>query len=615
MTDWLLRKYFGATDQPATIVENFSLNSLNENTYGVKYILNVCNLSMNQQEYEQKLKDRTYYGANSILITLASLRSYNNQLDEYITTYRSMFANLLRLISPGSIGYVHVMFISLLPTEKLTRHVIESMLKDNVTTIQFSHCYCLVNENERNLIDANSSVLQTYETFLRRVCHDNRLKSNYQQIRSIVYNPATLSDIFYATVMKYFEFVSGNHQNGTLQMKFANVVDEYNVRLSKLIDLLTADYLGKIAWPMAELVDEFYTRSDEAKWTLKYWNTHECFDQVIRKQFYDIMSLDSCLNGDGHEMDDDDELVEFGAIEKLLLNYLMRLFERKKLPNQMMNFYKMVSQLRSSMKVAIDNMRKFTICKKNLFKTAPSEPDYQDMYICRKNINWSMLIMPIVNYLLTNSTFTYRNVKNIFIDQFYIYYDQPKVCSFDWVNNQPSSADRTTTGLTLMDKYSSKTKASSTSVLNKRRLPTCEPASCLANTNTVDKVRKVTENGDESTEITKANRDKNLERLSNKLQKFIDLLHHEKENNTELENRLNAAAHDEQQQSEAFGFKTNGFSMRKSDILSEQASCSNSNVPNGTFDDTFDAFFNKLKEEKLKNEQFNEKLNKLSKIN
>ena len=103
---------------------------------------------------------------------------------------------------------------------------------------------------------------------------------------------SSLSDIVYASLIKFLELVSHQQSSSGVHIPFKYVLKEYNERVERLIEMLSLDEYRKMSWPVPELVKESDEENNSTHWTLKYWNTDECFDQVIRRQFYQLISLD-----------------------------------------------------------------------------------------------------------------------------------------------------------------------------------------------------------------------------------------------------------------------------------------------------------------------------------
>lgn len=327
---WLLKKIFDfemtetANYHDLKRIERFSLNSLDENKFGINYVLKLCKTLMSRDEYETKRENRSLFGANSILFLLLPLK-INENFNSYLKENRELFHTTVRLfLNPNQI---QVMFVSFLNRVEITESAIEFILNDNSN--KFRSCFCQLNED---CINNNAILSQTYQNFFYSVCFDQQFsrqtqpKYNNQSINHI----STLSNVFYSSVMKFFE---SNRANVAIYIPFDCLIREYNVRLQKLIELLTNPEYRSIAWPIPELVDDLFTISDENKWTLKYWNTEECFESVLKQQFYEIMSLDECYEEDNNDRETLDlnrknELVEFNWIERHIFNYLTNFFNK-----------------------------------------------------------------------------------------------------------------------------------------------------------------------------------------------------------------------------------------------------------------------------------------------
>lgn len=228
-------------------------------------------------------------------------------------------------------------------------------------------------------------------------------------------------------------------------------------------------------------------------------------------------------------------------------------------------------------------MKQFCISKTDLFNRNKND---SELFIYRQNINWSLLVIPIVNYLILNATLSFKHKKDLCIDQFYIYYNRGKISSFDWVNNCEKSAKSSY----LADTYSKTVdlvKRVNKMSSMKRRFSSHEQSSPNESPSKID---------DEEKKCKKLNvlQQPNAQnQLENKFKQFINLLNCEKESNNILKHRLDTLATDQ---------PPNAAPL---------TDCTVSNVENLNESLNFEIFFKKLKEEKMKNEKFNEKLSKL----
>ena len=223
-----------------------------------------------------------------------------------------------------------VMFISYLPTTAMTESAIESILngQNKQSRIQIRHFYCQL---ESCMIANNSLLSQTYVRFLWEL-YERQLSSDESRrevdLQRSIDNVSSLSDLVYTSLIKFVEFIAascssrrsskdhrdedeegGEEENSpsspiSHHVPFKSLLSEYNERLRNLIALITRPEYKSLAWPIPELVEEhvagsYYNSQDKdnrmhsfACSTLKYWNTEECFDGVIKSQLYDLISLD-----------------------------------------------------------------------------------------------------------------------------------------------------------------------------------------------------------------------------------------------------------------------------------------------------------------------------------
>jgi hypothetical protein len=179
--------------------------------------------------------------------------------------------------------------------------------------------------------------------------------------------------------MKFFEFLTHSLTSKNIYLSLNSIIDEYNVRLEQLIKFLTLDEYKEMGWPVPEFIEAEF--SHEFTSTLKYWNTNECFEQVIRKQFLALLTLD--------KVDIPDESLDL--IETKFLSYLNDLLKskvkNKTLPAKsecLKSIYQLESRIKNSFKKLTNKL----------------------------NINWSEIITAIVDYLIKSGFVTFQTNKH-----------------------------------------------------------------------------------------------------------------------------------------------------------------------------------------------------------
>lgn len=194
-----------------------------------------------------------------------------------------------------------VLFISFISNRSITESIIEFMIGggSNNNNNQLKYSYFQINDDMTSyddtslLANINSTLTNTYQTFLLDVYRSQIANSERIRAELAVSQVSSLSDIVYMTLVKFLE-VAASHQQATssgVHIPFRCVLNEYNERVRRLVEMLSLDeYRRMWSWPIPELVKD---RDENASyWTLKYWNTDECFDQIIRRQFYQLICLD-----------------------------------------------------------------------------------------------------------------------------------------------------------------------------------------------------------------------------------------------------------------------------------------------------------------------------------
>lgn len=211
------------------------------------------------------------------------------------------------------------------------------------------------------------------------------------------------------------------------------------------------------------------------------------------------------------------------------------------------------------------------------------------MLINWSNINWSSLLIPIVNFIISNGTLSMLGKCNIYLDQFYVFADMAKVNAYDWINNSGEGRKH------LVEKYFSSMTAKPNGSVKRTLTTITQVEGGGSGSGEVDGLGGLG-GGLKSKKLNHLNDKMNVQ-LDSKLESFMSLLNHEKENNAVLKSRLVTSLVDEVPPPPPP--LSLPQSPRGNELLATDVATS------------FDLFFKKLREEKSKNEQFNEKLSKL----
>jgi hypothetical protein len=102
---WLVKKFFNFEENSDSEfdsesdlfkrIESFSLNSLDENKYGVNYVLRISKMRMSQGEFEKATRNRSLFGANSAIFVLMPLLGSN--LNSYLRENQNAFEMISQL--------------------------------------------------------------------------------------------------------------------------------------------------------------------------------------------------------------------------------------------------------------------------------------------------------------------------------------------------------------------------------------------------------------------------------------------------------------------------------------------------------------------------------------
>lgn len=277
-----------------------------------------------------------------------------------------------------------------------------------------------------------------------------------------------------------------------------------------------------------------------------------------------------------------DESVEFKSIERHIFEYLSKLIEQKN-ASQLQKFdsgFKSTYQLENTMRIALEAIKKQSISGST---TSKRKKDSQAL-IAWSSINWPNLLLPIVNFLISNGTISFRDKQSIYLDQFFVFNDTIRIGSFDWVNNCENDGGARTS---FVEKYSKLANSSSKSNRVKRRFEAESEATF------VDTIAETEDSINNSMNKSRKMIQSSSNPFSEKLDSFINLLKSEKKNSSLLKTRLDNVVLGEEKAEEKKR-ATSDENSKPLDIIS-----------------SFELFFSRLNEEKSKNEKFNEKLLKL----
>ena len=116
---WLVKKFFNVEENSNSEfdtesdmfkrIESFSLNSLDENKYGVNYVLRISKMRMSQDEFEKAARNRSLFGANSAIFVLMPLLGSN--LNSYLRENQNAFEMISQLCG-HSIRVIQRLFLA-----------------------------------------------------------------------------------------------------------------------------------------------------------------------------------------------------------------------------------------------------------------------------------------------------------------------------------------------------------------------------------------------------------------------------------------------------------------------------------------------------------------------
>ncbi len=450
---WLMSKFFyfdssNTYSYETNHLENLFVTKLHSNSYGIRFCIKVCSSNLNSTEFETKLCKRTLFGSNSMIYILMPIKSHQQTFNDYMIENQKMLIQILKLYNENItdlkrlITSCQFMFVSYLNSSEQTEQVIRFILGNNNNN---NFIFCLL---DGDVVKDNYILLHNYEIFLNKCYKQNSVSFNFESINQLN-NVVSLANICELSIMKFFEFLNHSPSSKNIYLSLNSIIDEYNTRLEQLIKMLTLDEYKEMGWPVPEFIDSQF--SHEYNTTLKYWNTIECFEQTIKKQFYSLLSLNKVDN------DQDDAQESLDLIEAKFLAYLNNLLKSKVKKNTLpgkseclKSIYQLESKIRNSFK-------KLTNLKLISSKT---------------NINWSEMITAIVDYLITSGYLTFQNNKH-YLDKFYFYCNLDKLKAYDWINNSTlttpiSSPQSVTSDHFIIKKYERKQQSESNNHLKRR---------------------------------------------------------------------------------------------------------------------------------------------------
>jgi hypothetical protein len=364
---------------------------------------------------------------------------------------------------------------------------------------------------------------------------------------------------------------------------------------------------------------------------------------MIQGQFYNLMHLDidldmgECVCSD----DGEGEQVDFSLVESKFNKYLEKLLSAKRsaglLPFSQSECTKSKYQLDSSINNTIINMKK----KLNVNNSHT---------ISKYDIQWAQLILAAIEYLLANGYLRFKNTKRLNLEQFPFYCNLNEIKSYDWINNaqngqgslhsSPSSSvfsnqsDNQNHSLSktanksnyLANKYARQIESSFKQT--KRRISDEEAAETSCDNPSLSSPLDQTslEETYHLGEMFLSSFDKRpkSQRLMSpphlqsgqvaeeppsfdaRFEEFLSLMNTEKDKNEQFESKLTTC---ESNLHTSLDFLEARKQRRQDHALNEQQI----NKPGDSSDPTkqLDALLDRLKEEKIKNEQFNSKLDSM----
>lgn len=117
---WLLKKFFdiehrmGEHDwENMKRVEQFALNSLDENKYGISLVLRLVKGRLSRDEYERCYRNRILYAADCVIYVLMPVAS-DRLGSDYLKENRDIFQSIVKLSSSIRVIYIRLLSFCLL---------------------------------------------------------------------------------------------------------------------------------------------------------------------------------------------------------------------------------------------------------------------------------------------------------------------------------------------------------------------------------------------------------------------------------------------------------------------------------------------------------------------
>jgi hypothetical protein len=442
-------------------------------------------LDMSLSEYENKLAKRTLYAANSLVYVLMPFDNGDENSNgsenaagwqEYLDNNKKSFDRMLLLLGENettnntATRVYDYLFVSYLGGEKLTNKAINHILGS--TTALAATTVLLDGDVVKDSVLLERSFCKFINNAYRRQSNTHLYSQPLRDIRDrylasisvstppiglftheYISKPMSLASLVELSLMRFFDSLAAAYSSKQIHIPIEALLNEYNQRLDSLVRLLTEDYLRAIAWPVPEFLAAGF--NDEC---IKYWNTRECFTNVIQTQFRELIRLNEIDNdcvSIGFESQN--ELITLESVENRIFNYLNNLLKSKistgHFPSQS-ECIQSVYQLENAIKLVVKSMReKFNESNEKIAASSSSctftsnnsimlpmrnisnEQNRSTLIKCA-DVEWFRLLLPILRYLIANGFLVFRTNKKIYLDRFYIYCNLNRIKLFDWLNNR-----------------------------------------------------------------------------------------------------------------------------------------------------------------------------------
>ena len=437
---WLMSKLF-VFDARTFAYETSRVESLllaNTNTkYGIRVSLKFCpsDVAPESRDYEMRATRRTLCGANALLYVLMPL-GVGEQQRAYLETNRRQLNNIVRLFAPSSSQQhpyerIHFMFISYLGGDKQHTDACIRFLLDiqpsnaQKPAININYCFCMM---EGDVVRDDAVLHAAFRQHLaKHVASEAKSEQRRRRPRA-----RSLAAIVAATLQPFLDHVRDQEARSAIRVPLASLVGEYNERVHTLIGMLSRDELRGLAWPMPEFIDDdaAAAATTTQTQTLKYWNSNECFDGVIRGQLRELLTLDELSEQEQKQAVEaaTSTGVDMRAVERLIFDYLSRVLSGKE------------SAGRTAACHAVDLFRLESQVRSELLEIASkSKKQQQQQPQTGVRVEWSRLLVPIVEHLVANGRLSFRALSKVYLDDFFVYCDAEAIASHDWINNRTAS--------------------------------------------------------------------------------------------------------------------------------------------------------------------------------